>query len=111
MTTGIRLANVTPENAALPQLQDAILDPMTLEQLFRDIQRCGVVDEVLLKGGAVLMASEKSVPLAEAEQALRENRVAGVQIRYWYDGANWWDTLMHTPRGVRLIRIEHRLGG
>jgi hypothetical protein len=111
MTTGIRLTNVSAENAALPQLQDAILDPETLEQLFRDIQRCAVVDEVLLKGGAALMASEKSVPLPEAELALREKRVTGVQIRYWYEGANWWDTLMHTPRGVRLIRIEHRLGG
>ena len=52
MTTGIRLANVSPENAALPQLQDAILDPETLTQLFRDIQRCAVVHEVLLKGSA-----------------------------------------------------------
>lgn len=86
MTTGIRLANAAPEDAALPQLQDALLDPETLEQLFRDIQRCVVVDEVLLKGGAALMASEKSVPLTEAEQALREKRVVGVQIRYWYEG-------------------------
>ncbi|HYO70349.1 MAG TPA: hypothetical protein VEU33_30145 [Archangium sp.] len=110
MTTGLRLANVSPENAALPQLQDAILDPETLARLFQDIQRCAVVNEVLLKGSASLMASEKSVPLAEAELALQEKRVAGVQIRYWYEGANWWDTLMHTPRGVRLIRIEHRGG-
>ncbi|MCY1075670.1 hypothetical protein [Archangium lansingense] len=111
MRTGIRLAKASPENITLPQLQDAILDAETLEQLFRDIQRCAVVDEVLLKGGAAVMASEKSVPLADAEQALREKQVAGVQIRYWYEGASWWDTLMHTPRGVRLIRIEHRSGG
>jgi hypothetical protein len=111
MTAGLRLANATLENTALPQLQDAILDPETLEQLFRDIQRCAVVDEVLLKGGALAMASEKSVQLVEAQDALRDKQVAGVQIRYWYDGANWWDTLMHTPRGVRLIRIEHRLEG
>lgn len=111
MTTGIRLANVSPENAALPQLQDALLDPETLAQLFRDIQRCAVVHEVLLKGSASLMASEKSVPLDEAELALQEKRVVGVQIRYWYEGTNWWDTLMHTHRGIRLIRIEHRLGG
>jgi hypothetical protein len=98
-----------PENLPLPQLQDALLDPETLERLFQDIQRCGVVQEVLLKDGAGAMASEKSVPLPEAMTALREGRVLGVQIRYWYDGATWWDTLMSTPRGVRLIRIEHRL--
>lgn len=98
-----------PENLPLPQLQDTLLDPETLERLLQDIQRLGVVQEVLLKGGAAAMVSEKSVPLPEALAALREGRVLGVQIRYGYDGATWWDTLMNTPRGIRLIRIEHRL--
>jgi hypothetical protein len=111
MTAAPRLGKVAPENAPLPQLQDALLDPETLEQLLQDIQRCTVVKEVLLKGGALAMASEQSVPLAEASEALREGRVLGVQIRYWYDGADWWDTLMRTPKGIRLIRIEHRLEG
>lgn len=111
MKTGLRLANAIPENTSLPQLQDAILDMETLDQLFRDIRHCAVVEEVLLKGGPVSMASEKSVPLAEALEALRERRVVGVQLRYWYAGTNWWDTLMHTPRGIRLIRIEHKLEG
>jgi hypothetical protein len=110
MTASFRLGNVAPENAPLPQLQDAILEPETLEQLLQDIQRSTVVKEVLLKGGALAMASGQSVPLAEAMEALREGRALGVQIRYWYDGADWWDTLMRTPKGVRLIRIQHRSG-
>lgn len=109
MTAGLRLANVDPENTPLPALQDAILDPETLAQLFQDIHHCAVVDEVLLKGGSESMASGQSVPLDEALAALREGRVLGVQIRYWYNGANWWDTLMRTQKGIRLIRIEHRL--
>jgi hypothetical protein len=109
MTAGLRLANSQPESTSLPQLQDAILDPETLEQLFQDIQRSTVVDEVQLKGGPMAMASGQSVPLDEARAALQERRVLGVQIRYWYNGAHWWDTLMHTPKGIRLIRIEHRL--
>jgi peptidoglycan hydrolase-like protein with peptidoglycan-binding domain len=109
MTAGLRLANAHPENAALPQLQDAILDPETLAQLFQDIQRSTVVDEVQLKGGPMAMASGQSVPLDEARSALQEGRVLGVQIRYWYNGTHWWDTLMHTPKGIRLIRIEHRV--
>jgi hypothetical protein len=109
MIAGIRLANAAPGSAGPLLPQEAILDPDTLAQLFRDIQQRAVVDEVLLKGDAALMACEKSVPLAEAERALREKQVVGVQIRYWYAGTNWWDTLVHTPRGVRLIRIEHRL--
>jgi hypothetical protein len=109
MTATPRLGNVAPENTPLPQLQDALLDGETLEQLLQDIQHCTVVKEVLLKGGALAMASERSVPLAEAAEALREGRVLGVQIRYWHDGADWWDTLMRTPKGIRLIRIQHRL--
>jgi hypothetical protein len=89
-------------------LQDSILDSETLEQLLGDLQRFAVVQEVRLKGGALAMTSEKSVPLPEALEALRAGRVLGVQLRYRYDGSNWWDTLMNTPRGVRLIRIEHR---
>lgn len=111
MTAGLRLGRATSEDTPLPQLQDALLDPETLEQLLRDIQRCAVVQEVLLKGGAVEMVSGKSVPLVEAMDALRRGQVLGVQIRYWYDGSNWWDTLMRTPKGIRLIRIEHRLAG
>lgn len=99
----------TSENAPLPPLQDALLDPETLEQLLGDLQRFAVVQEVRLKGEPLAMTSDKSVPLSEALAALREGRVLGVQLRYWYDGSNWWDTLMRTPKGIRLIRIEHRL--
>ena len=109
MTAGLRLANVNPENSPLPELQDAILDPETLAQLFQDIQHCAVVDGVFLKGGSAAMVSGASVPLDEAQAALQEGTALGVQIRYWYNGTRWWDTLMRTPQGIRLIRIEHRL--
>jgi len=109
MTAGLRLGNVTPENTPLPQLQDTLLEPETLELLFQDIQRCAVVSEVQLKGGPMAMASGQSVPLDEARAALQEGRVLGVQIRYWFNGAHWWDTLLRTPQGIRLIRIEHRV--
>jgi len=101
--------NSTPENPPLPTLQDAILDGETLERLMHDIQSFATVEEVLLKGGAVAMASEKSVPLAEALESFRQGRVLGVQIRYRYLGTSWWDTLLRTSQGIRLVRIEHRL--
>ena len=58
--------DVHPENVTLPQLQDAILDPEMLEQLFQDIQRCTVVDEVQLKGGPMVMVSGQAVGIAAA---------------------------------------------
>jgi hypothetical protein len=101
--------NTTPENPPLPKLQDAILDTETLERLMQDIQSFAVVEEVLLKGGAVAMASEQSVPLAEALEVFRQGRVLGVQIRYRFQGTSWWDTLLRTSGGIRLVRIEHVL--
>jgi hypothetical protein len=103
--------NASSENPPLPRLQEALLDVGTLEQLARDLQSFAQVDEVLLKGGAVAMTSGRPVSLPEALEALRQGRALGVQVRYRYDGTSWWDTLMRTPQGIRLVRIEHRLDG
>jgi hypothetical protein len=29
-----------------------------------------------------------------------------VQLRYRYRGRQWWDTLLRTEDGVRIVRIE-----
>jgi len=43
--------------------------------------------------------------LNAAHNALFEG-AAGVQLRYVHDGVEWWDTLMRTERGARLVRME-----
>jgi hypothetical protein len=53
------------------------------------------------------MVTEQSLSLEQARQLLLEGRARGIQIRYHYDGADWWDTLMRTPQGIRLVRIRH----
>lgn len=103
--------STAPEPPPLPPLQDALLDSRTLEQLARDLQSFAQVDEVLLKGASTERTSGEAVALDEALEALRRGRVLGVQIRYRYQGSHWWDTLLRTPRGIRLVRIEHRLEG
>jgi hypothetical protein len=50
------------------------------------------------------------VSLAEALEQLSSGTALGAQLRYSYKGADWWDTLLRTPNGFRLVRIEHRLG-
>jgi hypothetical protein len=100
--------NSATESLSLPTLHDALLDEGTLAQLARDLEGFAQVEEVLLKGGPTARAGERSVPLAEALEALRQGRVLGVQIRYRYQGTVWWDTLLRTAHGVRLVRIEQR---
>ena len=91
---------------SLPALQDALLDPETLGMLFRDLSGLVEIDEILLKGELRSHASERSVSLEEARAALEHGRVMGVQIRYRYEGSPWWDTLLRTPQGFRLVRIQ-----
>jgi hypothetical protein len=38
--------------------------------------------------------------------ALVERRIFGAQLRYEFEGALWLDTLLTTPSGVRLVRVE-----
>ena len=45
--------------------------------------------------------------LDAAHRAFVAREIAGVQLRYRFAGEEWWDTLSHTPAGIRLIRISH----
>jgi hypothetical protein len=90
----------------LPALQDALLDADTLEALFHDLAGLVEIEEILLKGEPRSHALERPVSLEEARAALKQGAVLGAQIRYRYQGSAWWDTLLRTPQGIRLVRIQ-----
>lgn len=90
----------------LPALQQAALDPTTLDQLFADLTACTQVLAVVPRHAARTMIVERSISLADAHAAFRAGTLRGVQIRYRYDGREWNDTLLPTPDGgARLVRI------
>jgi len=91
---------------ALPPLQDALLDGERLLALFSDLSGMVEIDEILLKGGPQSRAVEQPLSLEEARAALEQGRAMGVQIRYRYQGRPWWDTLLRTPHGIRIVRIQ-----
>lgn len=95
----------TPD--ALPPVQIAVLDAATVDQLFFDIGAAAQLIEIVVKGGGELHAEAGPLDLARARDALVSRRILGVQLRYRHAGKEWWDTLMHTDGGVRLVRIEH----
>jgi hypothetical protein len=86
-------------------MSDAILDHATLAQLFADIEGAAELIDVRRKGGPEAHASAST--LADAAEALRHGEA--IQLRYRWGGAEWWDTLMATSTGVRLVRIQHPL--
>ncbi|MCO4746967.1 MAG: hypothetical protein KC912_19370 [Proteobacteria bacterium] len=90
----------------LPELQDTMLDAGTLQQLVHDLTTCTTVLDVLLKGGPMARTDAKRVSLADAVDQLQAGAVFGVQVRYRWEEAEWRDTLMRTPGGIRLVRMR-----
>ena len=97
----------TPNTLSLPDLHQAILDEPTLEQLLTDLENHAEVNEVIPKFTAKGYVPEGPMNLDEARKLLHFRSARGVQIRYRYDGSDWWDTIMTAPEGYRLVRIKH----
>lgn len=91
----------------LPELHEALLDEATLDQLFFDIRHAAELIGVSFKGGLQGHAVEGNGEdlLSQARRALSERSIVGVQLRYVHGGREWWDTLMCTTEGIRLVRI------
>lgn len=97
--------NEAPDS--LSPLQVANLDRDTLGELLTDIEALGEDLEVLVKRRAGHVAAQEQTSLTGAVELLFEGQAEGVQLRYRYRGTDWWDTLMRTPEGIRLVRIQH----
>jgi hypothetical protein len=88
-----------------PQLQQVAVDDALLDALVADLTALTEILCVMPKAGAGRVVP-KTVPLDDGAQMLREGNLRGLQIRYRYEGDEWWDTLMQTPNGIRLTRIK-----
>ncbi|MEZ4361333.1 MAG: hypothetical protein R3B48_14200 [Kofleriaceae bacterium] len=92
---------------ALPPVQQVVLDAAAVARLFDDIERAGEWLGASAKGARRGAPASSFASLAEAKAALLGGAVAGVQLRYRFAGEEWWDTLMPTATGIRLVRISH----
>ena len=98
------------EKLELPDLQQSTLDPETLAQLFTDLATCTEILEVIPKAMAQGYVPESSeIGLEEGQKMLLSGNVRGLQIRYRYQGSQWWDTLLPDVQhsGFRIVRIQH----
>ena len=95
----------------MPDVREGILDGEGIAALFRDIGALTEVDEIIVKDRPGRADDTPGVTLAEAERLVQSGEVRAVQIRYRHDGAHWWDTLMCTPEGVRIVRVRHGFDG
>lgn len=86
------------------ELYQSELSPEQLAALQIDLTELTEILATLPKGGSLEMAPNTTLPLDEGIAQLTCGAIHGLQIRYRYDGDEWWDTLLRTPRGVRLVR-------
>jgi len=95
--------------AKLPELHQTILDDQTLEALFADLQACTDILAVMPKAGPGYV-TPKDVGLEEGERLLKEGSLRGLQIRYRYQGEEWWDTLIQRDNQIHITRIQQNFG-
>ena len=91
----------------LPELNEALLDSAGLDELTSDIVTHTEILEVIVKNPGQRYAQEQSPSLDTGVESLKSGQAAGLQIRYRYEDAQWWDTIMATSDGFRLVRIRH----
>lgn len=99
-----------PEEAPLklPDLNMTLLDGAQVRQLLCDIELCTQITEIIPKYSARGHVPDAAVvTLAQARELLAKRAVRGLQLRYRYEGADWWDTLMLVGDQFRLVRIRH----
>lgn len=95
----------------LPPLHIADIDGETVRELFLDVESLGEHLEIVIKHSSEGHVDRgPCTSLTDAITQLLLGTALGVQLRYRFQGADWWDTLMRTAEGFRLVRIQHRPG-
>ena len=92
----------------LPEMVPAILEVSEIESLFTDLAFETTVVGILLRALDSEPDGKGGVApnLRVARDALLSGRASGVQVRYVHGGVEWWDTLMRTDAGIRVVRVR-----
>lgn len=99
-------ANEPPFSPA--NLHAAELDQPTIEQLFRDLAEYTEVLDITAKQRTGAYADAQKLSLADARDILLSRSARGVQIRYRWEGDEWWDTILVTPSAWRIVRVKQQ---
>lgn len=99
------------DDVPLPKLQDATLDQPAITAWFDDVATCAELLEIVVRGGKWAdepVAATKENARERLDSALRALLGgASVQLRYRFEGTEWWDTIMPVAEGkFRLVRID-----
>lgn len=92
----------------LPEMTATVLEAEAVQRLFAELAFEASVVDILVRGGHEPEGDDgRSEPtLRAARDVLLSGAATGLQIRYVYSGVEWWDTLMRTASGIRLVRVR-----
>lgn len=93
------------------ELAEGVLDEATLRQFFSDLEACVQVHQILVKEHPQVQVRDGggTLDLATALKRLLARDLRGMQIRYAWQGQEWWDTLLALPTGgYRIVRLQQQ---
>lgn len=93
------------ERPPLPPLWRAELRADQVAELFTDLEAATLLSVVVRDATQATTRTPARLTLSQAREALSAGRP--VQLRYQWQGAEWWDTLTPGSNGIRLVRIRH----
>lgn len=89
----------------LPDLQTGELSLDEVASYLRELRALETPVDVILKGAPRERPRRTAGPDGLLER-LSCGEVVSAQLRYVFQGASWVDTLMRSPNGVRLVRMQ-----
>lgn len=95
---------------SLPPVFDIVLDDDKVAALIFDVRHAAELIAVNTRDTAGKIQAYSQSPgdaLDAAFLDFRDRKAAAMQLRYRFHNEEWWDTLLRTPDGVRLVRISH----
>lgn len=100
--------NTDSTNMELPELDEGLLDEAGFRALCAEVERLTELDQVLVKGSPARYTPDTNWQLPAARDALIAGQARGIQLRYRYDGQAWFDTVLKTPDGYKVVRMQQR---
>lgn len=94
----------------MPDLYEGELDEAGIDALFEALEGVPGGVEVIVKWrpGQAVPPQRARLDLAAARSIVARRQARAVQLRYRFEGEDWWDTLMLGPERVRVVRVRHR---
>lgn len=97
------------EPVTVPPLYQAQLDATQLAALLADLRALAPNARASIREPSAQRASPGSLSLDDALARWSPREGASLQLRYRYEGLEWFDTLTRTGHGARLVRVGHAL--